>query len=139
MCVRPGTQSGLPLLCCTTDLAPCAILACVTGYEANVFGVRHECKVKIPGDPIVRVVAPLPEICLRLFPALPASEECPLSPSLRVSKAYIPELELLDGETYVGSHYYTHQAACAIAVGYSDFTPHVCSTKCMYIGLGMRH
>lgn len=73
-----------------------------------MFGIRHVCKVKMPDNKIVRVVPPLPELRLRLFPLLSAKVK-PTSPNRdgsfvrtdakRSSKATVVPFELLDGET----------------------------------------
>lgn len=67
--------------------------------------------MKIPNDIMVRVVPPLPEMRLRLFPVILASggASLPLSPkregsfvrtdTKRSSKSTVTQLELLDGET----------------------------------------
>ena len=66
--------------------------------------------MKIPNNIMVRVVPPLPEMRLRLFPVILANEGAnhPLSPkregnfvrtdAKRSSKSTVTQLELLDGE-----------------------------------------
>ncbi len=76
---------------------------CCAGYEADVFSrLVHKCTVKIPGDFIVRVVPPLPEVRLCL---LPLSNEDPLSPiregGYKFTRSVVTKFSLLDGEMYV--------------------------------------
>ncbi len=60
----------------------------------------HKCSVKIPGDFIVRVVPPLPEVRLCV---VPSSNDAPLSPardaaSYKFTRSAVTKFSLLDGE-----------------------------------------
>ena len=79
------------------------------GYRTVVFGVNNECKVKIPGDPVVRVVPQLPQLRVKVLPSSgldPSSElmsKGELTPSngmkRKMSRVSIDRLELMDGES----------------------------------------
>lgn len=70
------------------------------GYEATVFGVHYQCSVKIPEDPIIRVIPILPLLQVRSFP-VPTSAVEETNGGVkqrRPSKAGVELVELLDGE-----------------------------------------
>ena len=82
-------------------------LADTPGYRTIVFGVENECEVKIPGNPVVRVVPQLPQLRVKVLPSsLDTSEflgkgEGGMNNGMRrkMSKASIERLELMDGES----------------------------------------
>ena len=37
------------------------------GYEHTVFGVRSKCEIKVAGNPIIRVIPPLPQLRLKII------------------------------------------------------------------------
>lgn len=79
------------------------------GYKTVVFGVENQCTVKIPGDPVVRVVPQLPQLRVKVLPSMDSSGEAAeggkgdvgTNNGLRrkMSKASIDKLELMDGES----------------------------------------
>ena len=77
------------------------------GYKTVVFGVDNQCTVKIPGDPVVRVVPQLPQLRVKVLPSAESSSsggggaEGGTNNGLRrkMSKASIDKLELMDGES----------------------------------------
>ena len=72
-----------------------------------MFGIENECQVKIPGDPVVRVVPHLPQLRIKVLPSsLDPSEllgkgDGGMNNGLRrkMSKASLERLELMDGES----------------------------------------
>jgi len=91
------------LFVCTVHIYTCNecnAVKMIAGYEATVFGIRYECKVKIPGDYIVHVVPPLPEVRLKLLPL--GTDQCPMSPvrdgAIKLDRSKPSKLVLLDGE-----------------------------------------
>ena len=76
----------------------CGLLSVVLpGYEAKVFGVHHKCHVKIPGNPIIRVIPKLPLLQARSFPLAAEATHG----ERRMSKAGLDKFDLLDGERCV--------------------------------------
>lgn len=67
------------------------------GYEATVFGVHYKCNVKIPGDPLIRVIPKLPLLQVRSFPMPMAGGEVGVG-GRRLSKTSIEKFDLIDGE-----------------------------------------
>lgn len=64
-----------------------------------MFGVHHKCSVKIPGNPIIRVIPKLPLLQARSFSSAPTAEATPSG--RRTSKAGLDKFDLLDGERCV--------------------------------------
>ena len=73
-----------------------------------MFGVDNQCTVKIPGDPVVRVVPQLPQLRVKVLPSMDSSGEVVggkgdvgTNNGLRrkMSRASIDKLELMDGES----------------------------------------
>ena len=40
----------------------------LSGYEHTVFGIHSKCSVKVPGNPLIRVVPPLPQLRVYVVP-----------------------------------------------------------------------
>ena len=77
------------------------------GYKTVVFGVDNQCTVKIPGDPVVRVVPQLPQLRVKVLPSMDSGIELEggkgdvgTNNGLRrkMSRASIDKFELMDGE-----------------------------------------
>ena len=72
-----------------------------------MFGVENECQVKIPGDPVVRVVPQLPQLRVKVLQS--SLESCDVLTrneveasngiKRKMSKAVNDKLELMDGES----------------------------------------
>ena len=82
------------------------------GYKTVVFGVDNQCTVKIPGDPVVRVVPQLPQLRVKVLPSAESSSsggggaeggkgDVGTNNGLRrkMSKVSLDKLELMDGES----------------------------------------
>ena len=78
------------------------------GYKTVVFGVDNQCTVKIPGDPVVRVVPQLPQLRVKVLPSMDSGIELEggkgdvgTNNGLRrkMSRASIDKFELMDGES----------------------------------------
>ena len=78
------------------------------GYKTVVFGVDNQCTVKIPGDPVVRVVPQLPQLRVKVLPSMDFSEmegggkgDVGTNNGLKrkMSRSSIDKLELMDGES----------------------------------------
>ena len=89
-----------------------ALLLKSVGYEATVFGVHSKCLMKIPGDPVIQVVPPLPQLRVNTFPVFKrgggsddAKGKSPdklclnRADSRRSSMGARDKFELMDGET----------------------------------------
>lgn len=64
-----------------------------------MFGVHYQCSVKIPGNPIIRVIPKLPLLQVRNFPVLtPGAEDTGEPRQRRASKVGAEKFDLLDGE-----------------------------------------
>ena len=73
-----------------------------------MFGVDNQCTVKIPGDPVVRVVPQLPQLRVKILPSMDSSGEAERGKGdvgtnnglrRKMSRASIDKLELMDGES----------------------------------------
>lgn len=78
------------------------------GYKTVVFGIENECEVKIPGDPVVRVVPQLPQLRVKVLQSDLNSNELAVGKSeleasngmkRKMSRVSIDRLELMDGES----------------------------------------
>ena len=67
-----------------------------------MFGVHHQCEVKTPGDPLIRVIPKMPLLRVKSFPAgsVGKREEDRKGGAggRRLSKASVERFELMDGE-----------------------------------------
>ena len=86
----------------------CYVFSCAyLGYKTTVFGIENECQVKIPGDPVVRVVPQLPQLRVKVLPSsldpieLLGKGEGGMNNGMRrkMSRASLDRLELMDGES----------------------------------------
>ena len=78
------------------------------GYKTVVFGVDNQCTVRIPGDPVVRVVPQLPQLRVKVLPSMDSTDEAERGKGdvgtnnglkRKMSRASIDKLELMDGES----------------------------------------
>ena len=78
------------------------------GYKTVVFGVDNQCMVRIPGDPVVRVVPQLPQLRVKVLPSMDSADEAERGKGdvgtnnglkRKMSRASIDKLELMDGES----------------------------------------
>ena len=87
---------------CIRDSPLTVWLCCHAGYKAIVFGVENQCQVKIPGDPVVRVVPQLPQLRVKVLSSSDSGDlkDAGTNNGMRrkMSKASIETLELMDGE-----------------------------------------
>lgn len=90
---KGGKEGGLTIYSLDLSLPP-------LGYEATVFGVHYQCSVKIPDNPIIRVIPKLPLLQVRSFPVLTsaATEDMGELKQRRSSKVGLEKFHLLDGE-----------------------------------------
>lgn len=72
------------------------------GYEVVLFGLRSKCLIKIPGDPIVKVVSPLPMLRVKSTRMVPLPSGCPKATPTKGGLSVTDEknnvLQLMDGE-----------------------------------------